>query len=180
MDKDYKTVKFLIGNDIEDAVKELLDYKAKGILVKGEFNGCTLYSDTVTVDGAYKEITSKTKAEFDKSREEWKENYDKAEKEHTEKIPSLTEEWIGKGHELLTEDKWELWDRIVPIRLGDLYHGMELGACLDIVKILHNSTLDEAKKEIEKQGHSGMSWGLVCSMVKAFSDKGEEFVKFVN
>ena len=34
----------------------------------------------------------------------------------------------------------------------------ELGCCLDIVKILNNGgLLEEAKQEIEKQGHSGMS-----------------------
>ncbi|MNT82855.1 hypothetical protein D3C72_2226450 [compost metagenome] len=57
---------------------------------------------------------------------------------------------------------------------------MELGACLDIVNILNNNgPLDEAKKTIESQGHTGMSFGLVCAMVKEFSDRGEEFVNYV-
>lgn len=170
---------FLCGNTIEECVLELLDYKKKGISVSGDFNGTTLYSDTVTMDGAYKEITDKTKVEFDKASRDRKDEYYKQEKEHKALIPSLTITWMKKGREVLTEDKWKLWDEIVPIRLGDLYKGMELGCCLDIIKILKNGTLDEAKKEIESQNHSGISFGLVCNMIKAFCPKGKEFVKYV-
>ena len=67
----------------------------------------------------------------------------------------------------------------MPIRLGDLYHGMELKCCLDIVIELNNGcTLDKAKVIIESQGHSGISFGLVCSMVKYFCDRGEEFANY--
>ena len=181
MDKNYKEIDFIAGNTIEDAVKELLDYKEKGILACGEFNGVTLYSDTVTMDKAYKEISGKTKSEFDKEQQEWSDNYKKAEKEHKEKIPELAKKWSEKGRKILNEDKWEHWDEIVPIRLDDLYRGMELGACLEVVEILNNNgTLEEAKEKIESQGHSGMSFGLVCAMVKEFSDRGDEFINYVN
>ena len=57
---------------------------------------------------------------------------------------------------------------------------MELGASLDIIKILNNNgTLEEAKKKIIEQNHSGMSFGLVCSMVHALCSRGEEFVNYV-
>jgi len=57
---------------------------------------------------------------------------------------------------------------------------MELGACLEIVKILNNNgPLDEAKAKTESQSHSGMSFGLVFSMVKEFSERGNEFVEYV-
>lgn len=180
MDKKYEQIGFFAGNTIEQAVNELLSYKQQGKLACGEFNGVTLYSDTVTMDSAYKKITGKTKAEFDKAQQERIDNYNKQKKEHEENIPSLSEEWMKKGREILTEDKWDYWDKIVPVRLNDLYQGMELGACLDIVKILNNNgSLDEAKTEIENQGHSGMSFGLVCAMVKEFSERGNEFVEFV-
>ncbi|RNB59408.1 hypothetical protein EDM57_04505 [Brevibacillus gelatini] len=65
MVKQYKEIKFLLGSSIDEAVEELLSYKNEGILACGQFNGATLYSDTVTIDDAYKEITGKTKAEFD-------------------------------------------------------------------------------------------------------------------
>ncbi len=176
----YEEVEFLAGNTIEDAVNVLLDYKEKGKLVCINFNGHTLYSDTATMDGAYKEIIGQTKYEFDKAQQEMRDNFKRQEKKHKEQIPSLAKVWMEKGREILTEDKWEFWDKIVPIRLNDLYQGMELGCCLDIVKILNNNgTLDEAKEKIENQDHSGMSFGLVCSMVKEFCDRGNEFVNYV-
>jgi hypothetical protein len=180
MDKKYEQVEFLPGSTIEHAVNGLLSYREKGKLAVAKFNGVTLYSDTVTLDSAYREITGKTKAEFDKEQQEWKDNYDKKKKEHKDKIPELSKVWMEKGREILTEDKWDYWDKIVPIRLDDLYQGMELGASLEIISVLNNNgTLDEAKEKIESQGHSGMSFGLVCSMVKEFSERGNEFVEYV-
>lgn len=158
----------------------MLEYKEKNILACGEFNGTSLYSDTVTMDGAYKEIIGKTKEEFDTSQRKWKENSEKREAEFKESIPSLSEEWKAKGRQVLDESKWDYWDEIVPIRLSDLYHGMELGCCLNIVKILNdNGSLDDAKREIENQGHSGMSFGLVRTMVKEFCNRGSEFASYV-
>lgn len=179
MNKNYKKIEFSAGCNIERAVNELLNYKEKEILACGKFNGTILYSDTVTLDNAYKEIIGKTKIEFDKAQQEWRENYEKEEQKYKEEIPSLSKEWMRKGREILIKDKWEYWDKIVPIRLGDLYHGMELGCCLDIVKILNNNgTFDEAKKELEDQNHSGMSYSLVCVMVKEFCDRGNDFYKY--
>ena len=178
--KEYKKVDY-IGSDIDSVVKNLIAARDKGELISTDFNGHTLYSDTVTLDGSYQEITGKTKAEFDKAQQEWRDDYERKEQEHKDKTPDLTEEWKQKGREILAETYWERWDKCVPVRLSDLYQGKELGCCLDIVKILNGGgTLDEAKKEIEKQGHSGMSWSLVCSMVKSFCDRGQEFVSFVN
>ena len=181
MNKNYEKIDFSLGSDISDAVNELLRFKSNGLLVYGEFNGVTLYSDTVTLDKAYTEITGKTKAEFDKSQQGRKGEYAKQKQEHKEKIPELTKHWMKKGREILTEDKWAFWDEIVPIRLGNLYQGMELGCCLDIIEILNNNgTLDEAKEKIEEQDHSGMSYRLVRVMVKEFSSRGIEFDNYLN
>lgn len=176
----YSKIEFLAGSTVDRAVNELLDFKANGMLVCGDFNGTTLYSDTVTMDGAYKAITGKTKSEFDDFLRKEIEESKRKRAEHQANIPSLCEEWSAKGRAVLDVDKWEYWDRIVPIRLSDLYQGMELGCCLEIAKILNNDgSLDDAKKEIESQGHSGMSFGLVCAMVKEFCSRGEEFVNYV-
>lgn len=178
--ENYKEIDLWAGCTIEQAVRMLLDYKEKGKLAYGEFNGVILYSDTVTLDTAYKQITGKTKMECDKAHKEWCEDYDRKEREFKETIPSLIDEWVERGKEILTKDKWDYWTKIIPIRLGDLYHGMELGCCLDIVRILNNGgTLEEAKEEIYKQNHSGMSFSLICSMVKEFCERGEEFMVYV-
>lgn len=65
MSNEYLKIDFTPGDTIENAVNQLLEHKEEGRLASGEFNGVTLYSDTVTIDGAYKEIIGMTKADFD-------------------------------------------------------------------------------------------------------------------
>lgn len=176
--KEYEQIE-LWGSNIESVVNSLLEYKSKGKLVSCDFNGTILYSDTVTLDKAYKQITGKTKAEFDAEQQKWRDDYDKKEKEHQAKIPQLTIEWIERGKNFVKPDMLDVWNECVPIRLGDLYHGMELGNCEEIITALNNGcTLNKARKIMEKQNHSGMSWSLVRSMVKEFAERGNEFYEF--
>ena len=58
-------IEFSPGCTIEKAVNQLLEFKDKGLLAYGKFNGVTLRSDTVTMDDAYEAITGMTKMEFD-------------------------------------------------------------------------------------------------------------------
>lgn len=175
----HRKIEFGFG-DIESAIKELTRYKERGELVYGDFNGQKLYSDKDDLDSAYKKITGKTKAEFDEAKRIRHDEYKAEEKRHKEAIPELTKEWIEKGKAILDEKYLDTWNKCVPIRLGDLYRGMELGATLDIVKELNaGCDIQKAKDIIYSQGHSGMSFGLVCSMVKSFCDRGAEFVSYV-
>ncbi|MFA5432739.1 MAG: hypothetical protein WC319_07700 [Candidatus Paceibacterota bacterium] len=175
MEKNYRKIEFGFG-DINSAMKELKSHKD---LVCGSFNGQMLYSDVDDIDTAYKKITGKTKSEFDKAGQKEHEEYEAEKKRHEEAIPELTKEWIEKGNEILAEKYHETWAECVPIRLGDLYRGFELKATLDIVKELNaGCELEVAKGIIEGQGHSGMSFGLVCSMVKSFCDRGTEFASY--
>jgi hypothetical protein len=174
----HRKIQFGFGN-IESAVKELSQYKERGELVYGEFNGQKLYSDTDDLDSAYKKVTGLTKSEFDEAERKRNEEYEAEKRKHEESIPELTKEWIEKGNSILDKKYHETWAKCVPIRLSDLYRGMELGATLDIVKELNaGCELQKAKDIIEGQGHSGMSFGLVCSMVKVFCDRGSEFVGY--
>lgn len=176
----YTKIKFELGSNLESAVNRLIEFKNKGMLVCGEFNTHILYSDTVTMDGAYQKVLGKTKAEFNKSQDEWINNRERQELEHKQNIPNLAKMYMGKGRLVLDVDKWESWDKVVPIRLNDLYKGIELQNCLDIVKILNNSgTLNEAKLELDSQDHSGMSYSLVLHMVKEFCKRGSEFFEYV-
>jgi hypothetical protein len=173
--KNYREIEFGFVN-IEEAVKELKNHKD---LVKGTFNGQILYSDIDDMDSAYKKVTGSTKAEFDEAIRLENVEYKRQQKEHKEAIPKLTIEWVEKGKKILDKKHHKLWTKIVPIRLGDLYQGMELGNCLEIVEQLNKGTeLDKVKPLIEDQGHSGMSFSLVCSMVREFADRGNEFVEY--
>lgn len=90
------------------------------------------------------------------------------------------EYWIEEGHKVIDRKYWETWDEIVPIRLDDLYHGMELGCCLEVIKALNEGCeISYAIKLMEDQNHSGMSWCLVRSMVKAFCNRGPAFATTV-
>ena len=172
----YKEIKFGFGN-IESAVKEL---KSHNELVCGSFNGQMLFSDIDDLDSAYVKITGKTKTEFDEEERIRQEGYKLQQRRHKTDIPELVKGWIEKGNTILDEKYRELWAKCVPIRLNDLYQGMELWDCLEIVEQLNNGkTMEEVKLLIENQDHSGMSFSLVCSMVKSFCDRGEEFVNYV-
>jgi len=173
----YREIKFKTWN-IDSAFKELQGHTD---LVCGSWNGHMLYSDIDDLSSAYVKITGKTKVEFDEHSRKIQADYVERERKHNEAIPELTKEWIEKGNAILDEKYHELWAKCVPIRLSDLYQGMELGNCLDIVKELNsNCALNAAKKIINNQGHSGMSHSLVCSMVKSFCDRGEEFANYVS
>lgn len=177
MKTNYREIQFSAGQSLETAIKELKKHKD---LVCGSFNGKMLYSDIDDMDSAFKKVTGKTKAEFDEAIQKEHEEYEAENKRHEEAIPELTKEWIEKGNAILDEKHHELWAKIVPVRLKDLYKGMELGACLEIVTELNKGCkLEVAKVIIEKQGHSGMSHRLVSSMVKSFCDRGAEFVNFI-
>ena len=175
--KKYKEIEFMCGNSIDSAIKEL---KNCGELVCGLFNGQMLYSDIDDLDSAYVKITGKTKAECDEAERVRNQEYKEEQRKHKEAIPELTEKYITRGNVILDEKYRKLWAECVPIRFDDLYQGMELQMCLDIVLELNNGcTLEEAKIIIESQGHSGMSFGLMCAMIKSFCERGEEFVNYI-
>ena len=172
---EYKKINFLCGWTIERAVRELHERAKNGNKYCGEFNGNKLTSD-MSLDDAYMLCIGKTFEEFNKNQEESCQRLIKEEEEYKKKIPDLTTHWIEEGHKILSEDKWEMWDKCVPIRLSDLYRGMELGQCLDIIKTVREKSIADGIELMKNQGHSGMSWGLMKSMIKEFCDCGDEFL----
>lgn len=56
MKKEYKKIESCYGHTLADCVLELIKYAAKGEFVCTDFNGHTLYSDTVSMDSASLEI----------------------------------------------------------------------------------------------------------------------------
>ena len=179
MIKRYKEIQLEFGENIDSAMKLLNEYKAKNELVFINFNGQELYSDIDDLDSAYVKVTGKTKEQFDEHQRLRHEEYEEEKRKHEESIPELTKEWINKGNKILDKEYHELWTKCVPIRLSDLYRGMELGASLEIIdKLNKNCSLDEAKDIIDNQGHSGMSYSLVRSMVKSFCKRGNEFANY--
>ena len=176
---EYKELYVLAGASIEDVVRDLIVYKKHGLKACAEFNGVMLYSDTVTLDSAYIAITGVTKAEYNAVQKAMLEQYIQRENEHKGCITKLIEEWKEKGRLILDEKYWSHWDDILPVRLSDIYHGMELPMCLDIVKALNNGRrLKTVKRILDNQDHSGMSYYLVRVMVKELCDRGADFYDY--
>lgn len=172
-----KIIDFYPGCNLEEAYQHLQD---EGEACMGEFNGSMLlYTDTI--DDVYKKVTGLTKTEYDARRQAENDEYHRKQEEHKASIPRLTEEWIEKGKTFLKEKYWEKWAECVPIRLGDLYEGMELQATQEILEILDKSenldeVFEEANDKLNSQGHSGMSYGLMKAMISSFHDLGKGFV----
>lgn len=173
-----------IGDTIDATLKNLKDIALENNdSVFCDFNDKILTSE-MSLDEAYKIVTGLTKNEFDLKVKEENEKYILEQEQHKEKIPELTKYWVEEGKKYLREEDLEIWNKTVPIRLKDLYQGMELQSVIDIIKILNKSddlsqVFDEAKQELNNQGHSGMSYGLVCVLVKRFHKNGEDFIKML-
>lgn len=170
-------IEILGATNLDDAISELKQASEKcNQVCYADFNGNEIYS-TDTIDEAYNKVVGCSKTDFDKRRQDQIDEWKKQDEEHKAKIPELTKHWIAEGHKYISSEYWKLWAECVPIRLGDLYQGMELDCTIKLVKILNTSdniedTYQSAKEEIESQGHSGMSFGLVKSMIKSFHKNG--------
>ena len=151
-------------------------------LVYAMFNGHPIYSDNLDIDEIYSRLSTYNAGNKQKEVEL---DYEKAEKEFQKKISTLTKKYNALAKGVIADDKLDQWYAIVPIRLRDIYHGMELDATLEIIKELNKATdsnthFAEAKNIFDKQDHSGLSYGLVCAMLNMFAPNGVEFVKYCN
>jgi len=173
-------IELLAGSSIDDALANLkTEANNNNCITCANFNGKILYS-TDDIDIAYMKVTGKTKDAHDKNLEEKAEEYERKEKEHEAKIPELTEKYREMARGLVLDEELDYWDKIVPIRLGDLYHGMELEQTLDICRIMRDETLsyDERLRKaydlFMESGHSGMSAGLTAAMIRRFCPDGAD------
>lgn len=180
-----KEIYFGGGLTIDQAWKKLLNESAEsGETCFGKFNGKEIYS-TDTLDEAYVKIIGETKAEYDKEMQDWRDEYRRKEEEHKASIPGLVPVYCDKARGVILEDQYEYWDKIVPIRLGDLYHGMELDCTLDLCKIMRDESMPYDKRlrkaydTFMNQGHSGMSASLVASMLRTFCPDGNDLADAV-
>ena len=90
----------------------------------------------------------------------------------------LCNHYIERGHKILDKKYHEEYDKIVPVRVEDLYHGMELKCFLDIIETYdkhHDVKL--CAKQFNQQNHSGMSAGITASLIYHFHDEGDIIVR---
>ena len=61
---EYRKIKIQLGSTIDEMVELLQEYNKLGEKVCIEFNEKTFYSDTVSLDNAYIEITGMNRSDF--------------------------------------------------------------------------------------------------------------------
>lgn len=176
-----KQIEFYAGQDLDKAYHDL----QMSAPCYGEFNGKILYS-TDTLDKIYAKVVGMTKREHDEYLHKEHEEYERREAEFKTKIPQLINEYRERARGIVPEEHLDYWDEIVPIRLNDLYHGMELDCWLELIAVLNDVSKEEMERlEIchslfSKQGHSGMSAGVVFSGLKYFHPLGEILVTYIS
>jgi hypothetical protein len=180
-----KEITIYAGSTIETAWKEILIESSKcEDTCFVNFNGKQILS-TDTLDEAYKKVTGKTKAEVEEEQRKWHEDYERKQNEFEMKIPKLTEEYRNRARGLIIESQLEYWDEIVPVRLGDLYHGMELEEtlkaceCMNDESMSYDMRLRKAYNMFMDAGHSGMSASLTASMYRRFVPNGNDLADAV-
>lgn len=147
-----------------------------------DFNGkIIIFDQFITEDKLYKFICGKTKEQRLEEQKIWQEQYDKKEREWKLKIPSLIDDYINKGREIIDSKYMNDWEEIVPIRLRDIYHGFELDSVLEIIKMANNNCpFEKIKEKLYQQGHSGLSYSLTLALFRDFSDVGKQYIKWLN
>lgn len=178
--KRYKEIEEVIylGNRIEDVYNNFQLFKNCGFDVCTKFNGKMINSD-MTLNEMYKEVTGKTYDEFQEMIEQKNKEVEEQEEKHKAMIPELTKKWIKWGKKNLPHDKRATWKKCVPIRLNDLYQGWELDCFKEIFDAhKEGKTKEEIKDIMNKQGHSGMSHHLECSIISTFLD--EDLAKYLS
>lgn len=171
----YKKVNTDCGTTIDDVYKVFQFYKKEGKDVSTEFNGKELNSD-MSLDEMYLLVTGRTREEFNAECERRRKKEKEEEAEYKAKIPELEKYWVEEGKNFVTKNI-EKWNECVSIRLRDLYCGMELSCLQEVAEYINKKQYDIAKTKIEKQGHSGMSFYLIKSMIATFLENGQEFLK---
>lgn len=161
--------KFVVVENLEKIVKELLKRKEEGIKVWTTINGHTLCSKDITWNSAYLEVTGYTKDE-----------YDKLLKEHNEAIKK-TPSWIERGSALIYKENIDKWEKCIHERVDDLYSNLELDATLEALEEIDRGILsyDSVKKNIEEAIDSKVNSNTIYSIIFNFSKKGPEFMESV-
>ena len=175
-----KEITIFAGCNLDKALSSVKEVAEKtGDVCCARFNGVEIFS-TDTVDDAYKKVLGKTKAEFDEDMRKMHEAYVEKERKFKEKIPKLTEYYRKEARGLVRKEELKHWDNLVPHRLEDIYHGMELQQVLDCCKIMRDESfvyaarLEKAYDVVMAAGHSGNSAQLVRLMLLRFCPHGIE------
>ncbi len=175
-----KLIKFSAGSSLDEAYVKLQENAP----CYGDFNDRILYSSD-SLDEIFIKVTGKTKSEFDEHVRQEQEIYEKEKAEFKSSIPQLTVEYRKRARGIIPQEHLEYWDEIVPIRIEDMYRGMELDCWLDMISVLNDEGIPKEERMekclhlFSEQNHSGASASLVfCGLCK-FHSLGPDLVDYI-
>lgn len=175
-----REINYFWGVNLDEAIKTLETEKKSGNNVYIDFNGHRLYSLLDDENSCYMKVLKKSKVQWEKDRRESLKRLEQEIKERERQAEIKIPKWVERGEKLIYPQRRDSWKHCVDIRVHDLYHGMDLDNALDIMECLENGgTVEEANKILEDANHSGMSYGIVLSIIVSFSKRGPEFYRSV-
>ena len=158
---------------LEGVVDLLLSYKAKGESVCYDFNGHMLYSDTVTMDSAYLEVTGFTKKQFDERLQDFFKQLDieeEAAKRREEAYKERVAESNNNQPQTITMDQV-----IIGLKFIAEHRDMPQEELVDkLLELGCNFTLEDIKEELKKHQEEDIS--LFEGMKKGFKLAGASVV----
>ncbi len=177
-------IKLNPGQTVEDAFRQMRGYKKRtGEDCFVKFNNRTLYSyDSKST--CYIKLTGMSKKEYDRVIKEDIRKYKKKKRRFQSRISKLIKVYKKKARGIIAEEYLEVWDNAVPIRLEDIYHGLDLKCMLELVQVLNREDPEEdrfkaCKELLESQDHSGWSYHLVSKSLALIHKDGEKFVEYL-
>ena len=131
----------------------------------------------MTEDECYLLVTGKIKAQYEESKRKRKEEYQRREEDYKEQISELCKAYEKDAEGRISEDDMDYFKEILPVRVGDLYHEMEIRCLFEIIDALNSGGLDAAMSKFDEQGHSGnVRWFSSITRQKISSWSWGEFL----
>ena len=156
MNDDVKKIDIEPWSNLQSVVYLLMAYRANGDHVYCEYNGHKLYSDNISMEAAYIEITGKTKEEYEKEKQElydqFEDEYKKQkvlEQHYKEKVlesqneipVSITQEKVVEGLKFIAENR-----EIEQDKLNEA-----------LINLGCNFSLEDIKNELKKEDNYNKS-----------------------
>lgn len=171
----YKEITIPVGFSIEQAHDELVK-KEKELhqLCFCDFNGESITSE-MSLDDCYIAVVGCPKAEYNDILVSMDNEYKQEKIAFEARKPQLLKEYTERAQKFLKPEEMELFNKILSIRMDDIYQGTDVEDMLDIIEALIENK-DDPDKAIAvtremffSQQHSGASASLVAVLVRQFS-----------
>lgn len=96
--------------------------------------------------------------------------------EELEKAKENISSWLERGKKLVYPQRYKDWEKTVYKRAEGLYYGRDIEAALEVMEAIDkNVPFEQIKEIVDRQNHSGSSYGLLLNSIVRFSKNGPDF-----